>query len=357
MKIGLTYDLREEYLAQGFSMEETAEFDKPETVEALESCLQNLGYETEKIGNIFNLTKALAEGKRWDLVFNICEGMYGFAREAQVPAILEAYKIPCTFSDPMVLSLSLHKGMTKHVVRSCGVSTPDFAMVEEISDVDRISLPFPLFAKPAAEGTSKGVTPISRINSQSELRSTCRVLLKKYRQPVIVETFLPGREFTVGIIGTGKKASVIGAMEVVLTSKAEAGIYSYHNKENYQGLVEYYPCSDEQAKAAMDVALKSWQAIGGRDVGRVDIRCDAAGMPNFIEVNPLPGMNPVVSDLPILARLHGMDYQTLVGKIMSAVIHRMGVLPFIRQKKNIRKKSVSAISAGTGTQAAGPAVL
>ena len=126
MLVGLTYDLRDEYLAEGFSHEETAEFDKEETIAGIENALIENGYKVERIGHVRNLSKKLVEGKRWDIVFNIAEGMYGLAREAQVPCLLDAYNIPYVFSDGLVLALALHKGLTKRVIRDAGLSTPDF---------------------------------------------------------------------------------------------------------------------------------------------------------------------------------------------------------------------------------------
>ena len=140
MKIGITYDLRDDYLALGYSEEETAEFDKPETIAALEQALQSLGYETARIGNVRSLVQRLSCGDRWDLVFNIAEGLRGFGREAVVPALLEAYHIPCTFSDALVLSLTLHKGMTKHVIRDLGIPTPDFAVIETAADIETAAI-------------------------------------------------------------------------------------------------------------------------------------------------------------------------------------------------------------------------
>src|SRR5687768_9851913 len=133
MKIGLTYDLRQEYLAAGYSEIETAEFDRPDTIDGIDNALRELGHETDRIGHVRQLVERLASGDRWDLVFNICEGMYGRGREAQVPALLDAYDIPYTFSDPLVMALSLDKGLTKTVVRSAGIATPDFAVVSESS--------------------------------------------------------------------------------------------------------------------------------------------------------------------------------------------------------------------------------
>ena len=203
MTIGLTYDLRHDYLAAGYSQEETAEFDRVDTIEGIESALQALGHETERIGNVKSLVGRLAAGERWDMVFNICEGMFGMGREAQVPALLDAYEIPYTFSDPLILALTLDKGMTKTVVRSVGVPTPDFAVVAAPEDVAAVDLPFPLFAKPVAEGTGKGIDARSKVDSPQQLAAVCRELLAKFSQPVLVETYLPGREFTVGIVGSG----------------------------------------------------------------------------------------------------------------------------------------------------------
>ncbi|MBC8461874.1 MAG: D-alanine--D-alanine ligase [Deltaproteobacteria bacterium] len=320
MKIGVTYDLREDYLAEGFSEEETAEFDRHETIRAIEETLKDLGYKTDRIGNIKNLTTRLVAGDRWDMVFNIAEGLRGFGREAQVPAILDAYDIPYTFSDPLVLSLTLHKAMTKHVVRDHGILTPDFCVVMTEYDVSRVNLPFPLFAKPVAEGTGKGITRHSRILTRSKLASICRRLLLTYNQPVLIETFLPGRELTVGILGTGKDAVVIGVMEIIQRDNTEPAVYSYRNKERFEDLVEYRLASDEMAEKAKEMALAVWGMLGCRDAGRVDLRADANGIPNFMEVNPLAGLHPQHSDLCIIANMVGMRYGALMEAIISSAM-------------------------------------
>lgn len=322
MKIGITYDLRQDYLKAGFGEEETAEFDRLDTIEAIDQTLRQLGYTTDRIGNVRNLIERLVASDRWDMVFNIAEGLRGFGREAQVPAVLDAYAVPYTFSDPLVLSLTLHKGMTKRVIRDMGVPTPDFFVVETESDVDMVDLPFPLFAKPVAEGTGKGISAASKIVNKDELASVCMNLLEMYGQPVLVETFLPGREFTVGIIGTGKSAMAIGVIEILLQEEAEADAYSYYNKAKYADLVEYRLVNDVEAQRAKEVALAAWRGLGCRDGGRIDLRADAAGMPNFIEVNPLAGLNPEHSDLCIIARKLGMTYKSLIGAIMSSAHER-----------------------------------
>ena len=322
MNVGITYDLRETYLAEGYSEEETAEFDRPSTIDAIDGALRQLGHTTDRIGHARQLIARLAAGQRWDLVFNVAEGMYGFGREAQVPAILDVYNIPYTFSDPLVLSLTLHKAMTNRVVRQLGVPTPDFAVIEEVDGVDEVDLPFPLFAKPVAEGTGKGVNASSKIRSKDELRAACARLLEEFHQPVMVETFMPGREFTVGIIGTGAKAVAVGALEVILRPGAEAGVYSYKNKEDCEELVIYKFVADPMALRAHEVALAAWRGLGCRDAGRVDLRAGADGNPRFLEVNPLAGIHPEHSDLPILCTQVGIPYIELMRRIMESALER-----------------------------------
>ena len=326
LRVGMTYDLREDYLAAGYGEEETAEFDSPATIAAIEQALAANGVAPVRIGNIRDLTQRLAAGERWDFVFNICEGLSGAGREAQVPALLEAYGIACSFSDSLVMALSLHKGLTKHVLRDKGVPTAPFAVIEAVADLESCDLPFPVFAKPVAEGTGKGVSPASRAAGPAALRKVCRSLLAKFRQPVLVETYLPGREFTVGILGSGRSAQAIGALEVTLSDRAEASVYGYVNKEECESRVIYRLADDETAKKAAAVALAAWRALGCRDAGRVDLRCDGAGEPQFMEVNPLAGLHPTHSDLPILAAAAGIPYERLMGRILRLGLQRAGLL-------------------------------
>jgi len=321
VRIGFTYDLRDDYLREGYSAEETAEFDAIETIVALENALVSLGHTVDRIGGVKNLTTRLTAGDRWDLVFNYAEGMFGFAREAQVPSLLDAFQIPYTLSDGLVFALTLHKGMTKHVVRSHGIRTPDFAVVSSESDVATVRLPYPLFVKPVAGGSSVGVSAASHVTDAASLAATCRALLDKYRQPALVEAFLPGREFTVGIVGTGARARVLGVLEVTLTGDAEAHGYSYANKKQVNA--RYQIVNDAPASEAADLALQAWNGLGCRDLGRVDCRCDGDGRPHFLEVNPLPGLHPVLGDLVILADLAGVSYIELIASVIASAGERM----------------------------------
>ena len=236
MKIGLTFDLRSWYTDRGYSLDETAEFDKQETVDALENSLKAMGYETEPIGNTFQLIDALAAGKRWDFVFNIAEGLYGDGRESVVPAILDQYKIPYAFSGPVIMGLSLNKHLAKLVVAAAGVPVSPGILITELKDLDKCNLQYPLFVKPVSEGTGKGITEKSFVISPEELKAMVEWILKEFRQPALVEEYLPGREFTVGIVGYGEEAAAIGGMEVICANNLP---YSVEVKENYQDFCKY----------------------------------------------------------------------------------------------------------------------
>jgi D-alanine-D-alanine ligase len=339
MRIGLTYDLRSEYLAMGYSEEETAEFDRDDTIVAIEAALSSLGHETDRIGNARKLTERLVAGDRWDLVFNIAEGLSGLSRESQVPAILDLYDIPYTFSDPLITGLTLHKGMTKQLLRQAGFLTPDFAVISSSADLAGILFDPPYFVKPVAEGTGKGIDAKSVVSKRKDLKKACTRLMDRFLQPVLVERFLPGREFTTGILGTGEAAEVLGTLEVILLSEAEQNVYSYHNKENCESLVKYRlatPENDPVAAAAESLALGVWRYLGCRDAGRIDLRCDAAGAPNFIEVNPLAGLHPEHSDLPIICNHLHLPYLRLIERIVESAAVRVDSAE-IRNKPRARR--------------------
>jgi D-alanine-D-alanine ligase len=323
MNIGLTYDLREAYQREGYGEEETAEFDELETIAAIESALHALGHSTNRIGHLRALAARLVQGERWDLVFNLAEGLHGYGREAQVPALLEAYRIPYTLSDPLVLSLALHKAASKRYLRDHGIRTPDFEIVESLQDLERVVLPYPLFVKPLAEGSSKGISAASKVQNRAQLHAVCENLLERFAQPVLVERFLPGREFTVGMLGSGREARALGAMEVLLGAQAEPEVYSYDNKKDYERRVQYQLAEDAVGVAAMKMALAVWTALDGRDAGRIDLRCDEAGHLQFIEANPLAGLHPEHSDLVILGRMKGLTYNELIERIISSAARRI----------------------------------
>jgi D-alanine-D-alanine ligase len=322
LRCGLTYDLRQDYLAMGFGEEATAEFDSPRTIEGLETALTALGFQVERIGHVKALATRLVAGERWDFVFNICEGVSGLGRESQVPCLLDAYGIPYVFSDPLTTALSLDKAMAKKVLKHDGVPTADFVLLTSAADAANVTLPFPLFAKPVAEGSGKGVGPKSLVQTHDALAAVTADLIDQFGQDVLVETYLPGREFTVGIVGEGATARAIGVMEVLDDDDVTVGGYGYDNKQNWEGKIAYELVDDAEARAAAEVALAGWRSLRCRDGGRVDIKSDEAGRPHFIEVNPLAGLHPDYSDLVFLANFAGLKYEGLIAAIMDAFLAR-----------------------------------
>ena len=319
MNVGLTFDLRSWYTDRGYSMEETAEFDKQETVDALEDALKKLGHQTEPVGNVFQLIDALSAGKRWDMIFNIAEGLYGDGRESVVPAILDQYKIPYVFSGPVIMGISLNKHMAKMVVSAAGVPVSPGMLINEHSDLNRVTLSYPLFIKPVSEGTGKGITEKSLVKNAAELAEMADWIISEFKQPALVEEYLPGREFTVGIVGSGDTAEAIGGMEVICADNLP---YSVEVKENYWNYCKYKPLDEDIAEECKSVALGAWKALGAVDAGRIDVKADRTGRICFIEANPLAGLNPIHSDLPILARMYGIEYQQLLEKIMESAVKR-----------------------------------
>lgn len=314
-KIGLTYDLRDHYLDLGYNSVEAAEFDYPDTIDAVENALVDKGCVVDRIGTVLDLSRKLVAGEDWDLVFNIAVGMHGDAREAQVPALLDAWQIPYAFSGPLASALCLDKAMTKRVLRESGIPTPEYFVVEALSDISRIDLEFPLMTKPVREGNSKGVSPASLVRSERELRDNCRELLELFRQPVLVERFLPGREVTVGIIGTGAGAGAIAVMEKLLGNEP---VYYKYDVGFPNRILD-----DAEARRAAEIAVSAWRALGCRDGGRIDVRSDAHGRPHILEINPFPGLRPGYADLPELYRLAGISYTDMIWGIVESAMQRI----------------------------------
>jgi D-alanine-D-alanine ligase len=211
-------------------------------------------------------------------------------------------------------------------LRAAGLPTPDWHVVFDEADVDRCELRYPLLAKPLAEGTGKGIDAASKISHPAGLRQTCQRLLEQFNQPVLVERFLPGREFTVGILGTGDQAETVGTLEIVLKPGAEANVYSYVNKERCETLVEFplvRAVGDRQVAEAETIALAAWRVVGGRDAGRIDLRCDTSGRPQIMEINPLAGLHPTHSDLPMLWTAIGREYVELIERIVASAKRRI----------------------------------
>jgi len=338
VRIGLTYNLK----PAGAAGDQFEEFDSIETIEALESAIRAAGHEPIRLGWGLEMLEALGR-EHVDGVFNIAEGVGGRGRESQVPAVLEMLAIPCTGSDALAIALTLDKALAKVVAKSAGIATAPWSVIDSrvpsLTSTDKsvcatsilpsvaqtllsvpaqgavpdIAIPFPVFAKPAAEGSSMGITDRSLCRDDAEMNAAIERLSKYGR--VLIEEFLPGDEFTVGIIA----GEVIGVMQVVPRGDAKDFIYSLDVKRDYLNRVDYRVVD---APDVAEVALEVWRAFGLRDVARIDVRRDRNGVANFVEANPLPGVHPITSDLVVLAGLAGISYTDLIGRIVDTATKR-----------------------------------
>jgi len=310
-----------------------AEWDEPETVDAVEKALSSLGKVIRLEADADFPRRLMAA--RPDFVFNIAEGLYGVNREAHVPAICEFLGIPYHASDPLTLSLSLHKGRAKEIFSHHGVPTAQFIVANSRADARNVNLPFPLFAKPALEGSSKGITARSLCTNRAKLVSVVGDLLDVYQEPVLIETYLPGQEYTVAIMGNGREARClpIVAFRFDELPLGAPPIYGFEAKwvwDTPDRPLALFDCpariDKPLAREIRSVALAAYRLLGVRDWGRVDIRCDAAGRPMVVEVNPLPGILPNPKDnscFPKAARAAGMSYDALIQNVADIAWRRI----------------------------------
>jgi D-alanine-D-alanine ligase len=308
------------------------EFDSPETIQALADALASLGHEVELLGDGERLVGRLLAGPRPDLIWNIAEGTGGGrAREARVPALLEMFDIPYTGSDPLTLAATLDKDCAKRLVSFDGVSTPPWVLFDGNWMAARRALAklrFPVFIKPAFEGSSKGILATSIVAELEPLKQALELLFETYRQPVLVEEFIDGDELTVGLLGN-RPPEVIGIMRVLPRGPTQGPfVYSLDVKRDWQGQV-HYECpaqlSPQDTHAVRAAALACWHALGCRDVARFDFRL-RKGVPYFLETNPLPGLSPISGDLVLLSGSLGIEYPDLIARILQAALERLNLV-------------------------------
>ncbi len=335
MLIGIAYDLRSEFAAAAAARPQAPddlleEFDSLATVEGIERALESGGHRVVRLGGGKALVRELLE-RPVDLVFNIAEGFGSRSREAHVPALCEMLGVPYTHSDPLTCATTLDKAVAKRLVAAVGVPTAAFEVIDDPRQVETCALTFPLFAKPLSEGSSMGIRDGTRCDDRHALEQRVRKILADYAQPALVEEFLPGVEATVGILGTGKTARVLGTMEIVpLCAAREDFVYSLDVKRdvNFAERLEYV-VPPRQPKALIarmeEVALLAYRALDCRDVGRVDLRVGRDGEPKFLEINPLPGLKPGWSDLAILTEKAGLPYDRLILAIVEGAVQRLGL--------------------------------
>jgi D-alanine-D-alanine ligase len=339
MHIGIAFDLKPDGPPPAGSPDDLhEEFDSPVTVKAIADVFRSLGHTVSELGDGRPLLEALLRNPP-DLVFNFAEGIgISRSREARVPAVCEMMEVPYTGSDPLALAVALDKDMTRRVVSTLGVTIPKgitLPMPDEEYDGDgdefaamlaEAGLNLPVIAKPTCEGSSKGVRSRSLIRTPAETGPTIVDLWRTYRQPVLVEEFIQGDEVTVGIVGNDPPQPV-GVMKVLPRAATEHFVYSLEVKRNWEETVSY----EVPAKLPPDVyraveadALAVYAGLGCRDYARADFRI-RDGVPYFLEINPLPGLNPESGDLVLMAGRMGITYPQLIGSILDAAGKRLGL--------------------------------
>ena len=335
MRIGLAFDLVP-VVPQSCDVPDDRyeEFDKPETVEALAEVLRGEGHEVVLLGDGRELLAKLLDDPP-DLVWNLAEGEgIGRSREARVPAVLEMLGIPCTGSDPLTLASALDKDVAKRLVRASGVIVPEGLSIGPDLDPDEVAsrlaafsarVPAPWILKPAYEGSSKGIRSRCLVDDATEMRQVFHALSAKYEQPILVEEFIAGEELTIGLLGEGGRAEILGTMRVVPRHVISRFIYSIEMKREWSEHLDYEvparlpePVMRRLERAALDAHA----ALGCRDVARIDFRI-REGVPVFLEANPLPGLAPGWSDLVILARGMGLSHADLIRRILDAALARI----------------------------------
>lgn len=325
IRLGFTYNVKSPD-SKAFGDAE-AEYDSPETIESIRTALESLGHEVVPLEVNGELPAKLSEAKV-DLVFNIAEGglLSGRNREAQVPALCELCGIPYTGSDSATLALALDKALTKRILQQHGVRTPAFQVMNSGRERLNPALRFPLIVKPIAEGSSKGIVKNCVVDDEAGLRQLVRELIERYKQAALVEEYIQGREFTVGLLGD-RRPRVLPPMEICFKDVAATRpVYDYEVKQEWEKHV-FYRCPPEvtptELRAIERAARDTFQALDCRDVGRVDIRMTPQGEVFVLEINPLPGLTPGYSDLVLIAEAAGMDYRTLIAEILSGGLKRL----------------------------------
>jgi D-alanine-D-alanine ligase len=324
-------------IAELIARDEFAELDSPTTIAAVEAALSRLG-KVIRLEAKEDFPERLRQANP-DIVFNIAEGFHGVNRESHVPAICEFYGIPYSGSDPFTLTLCLDKARTKETLTFHGIPTPRFAVVERVEDLGAVTeqLAFPLFVKPLHEGSSKGITDANVCFDRGHLSRQTAFLLENYRQPVLVEEYLPGKEFTCAVVGNGDDATVlpIVGMNFETLPKGALPIYSFDAKfvwDRPENPLDIFQCPariTRELQASIErVTLDAFRVLGCRDWARIDVRLDASGKPNVLEVNPLPGILPDPADnscLPKAARAAGIGYEELIQNCLKYAAARQGV--------------------------------
>ncbi|KFY92803.1 hypothetical protein V500_04030 [Pseudogymnoascus sp. VKM F-4518 (FW-2643)] len=337
LRQSLLYDPRSTYYELGYSEIDCKDLSLDDEMPAISAALEHLGHHVTLVPGIKPLVQQLAIGKatEWDLVFNVSEGFFGTARESQVPGLLEAYQIPYTFSDAATLALCLDKGRTKIILEHHNIPTASYLIIskdEEPVDYSKftsLSTYYPLFVKPVAEGSQKGIEEYNKVNIQAELVPAIKKVRARFPgQDIMVEKFLAGREMTVSILGTGSQSRVIGVREFFwpTSSSGTSATLDFPTETSDFDYNDSPDMTDPQVEAACQVALETWKILGCRDAGRVDMRFGVDredSVPNVLEINPIAGLTPGGhSALPACAVVNGIPFEDLMAQIVDSAMKR-----------------------------------
>jgi len=341
-----------------------AEFDKPETIQSIQKAIESDGHQTFFLQADHRLPSALRKVHP-DICFNIAEGLGGDGREAQVPALLEMLHIPYTASRVVANAVGLDKTMTKRLWRDAGLPTAPFQEFVTGEEPLHKDMYFPLFVKPAREGTGMGMDAGSIVHDSQTLRARVRMVVQTYRQPALVEAYLPGREFTVAVMGREDAARGsrhphwyrsdgfhrFPVLEVVSGDSVTPGVYGHAAKKLQFGEagIPDFVCpaqvSADFAAELSNLAIRGHQAIGALDISRVDVRLDAQGQPCLIEINTLPGLTPDFSDLCVIARAQGISYRELILEILYLGASRYGLMAVLTDMMAERWPALPSLTA------------
>ncbi len=323
LKVGLTYNLKKHITSHVADAE--AEYDNMETVLAIKEALQDDHCCVELMEADETLPGKLAK-HTVDIVFNIAEGIQGRGREAEVPALCNMMRVPYTGSDETTLCIALDKALTKRLLSTYRILTPKYRVITKGQPRIGAGFTFPAIVKPNAEGSSKGISDVAIVSDRKELRALAEKNIRDYDQDMLAEEYIPGREFTVGILGNGEDTHVFAPMEIIYLDKQNPyNIYSFTVKQNYKKLIRYKSPADIDARTEAEMIRKArtiYDALSCRDFSRMDFRLAPDGKLYFIEINPLPGLAPGYSDFPMLAEMNGVDYKTLVRGVLTAALKR-----------------------------------
>jgi D-alanine-D-alanine ligase len=327
MKIGMTYNLKSDWqFADGDPVDSNAEFDRPETIEDIKRILESFGHSVVKIGNVHKLLEQI-ETLDVDIIFNIAEGIGDRNRESQVPIVCDLYGIPYTGSDSLTLGITLDKMVAKKCFIADGVPTPGYFMVRNPNRVEKpAQLSFPLFVKTTWEGTSKGLSENSRVMDMESLKRQAKLVIEEYKQPALIEEFIKGTEYTVGVIGNeNPQASPV--CQVTISGNAQLGDQFYTFELTQSSDVRYLcpaPIAPELTKKMQDIAVAAYQSVGCRDYGRVDFRVDEKGNPYVLEINPLPSLDRK-DVFNLFPKVLGKTFEETVYQIFNLALKRYGL--------------------------------